>query len=255
MITKIIDEGLIQEAKSLIEDAENIVITTHVSPDGDAIGSSLALCNFLKTIGKEAYVVVPNDLPGFLKWMSGASDIIVYEKKKSMADALIEKADLICALDFNVLKRIENVAISVADSAAKKLMLDHHLNPGNFANVVISYPQFASTSEMVFRLICRMGYFTEMTKECAECIYTGMMTDTGGFTYNSNNAEVYIIISELIKKGIDSGCGTDAPGSFIAWLSTQTPVYTYEMPGHRYDIGTLATYEAVKKAFRAFCVT
>ena len=203
MITKIIDEDLIQEAKSLIENAENIVITTHVSPDGDAIGSSLALCNFLKTIGKEAYVVVPNDMPGFLKWMSGASDIIVYEKKKNMADALIEKADLICALDFNVLKRIENVAISVADSAAKKLMLDHHLNPGNFANVVISYPQFASTSEMVFRLICRMGYFTEMTKECAECIYTGMMTDTGGFTYNSNNPEVYIIISELIKKGID----------------------------------------------------
>ena len=108
MITKIIDEDLIQEAKSLIENAENIVIVTHVSPDGDAIGSSLALCNFLKTIGKEAYVVVPNDLPGFLKWMSGASDIIVHEKKRNMAEALIEKADLICALDFNVLPQRRN---------------------------------------------------------------------------------------------------------------------------------------------------
>ncbi len=203
MITKIIDEDLIQEAKSMIEDAGNIVITTHVSPDGDAIGSSLALSDFLKNIGKNVSIVVPNDFPGFLKWMPGSSDIIVYEKKRNTAESVIAKADLICALDFNTLKRIENVGISVADSAAKKLILDHHLDPGNFADLVISYPQFPSTSEMVFRLICRMGYFTEMTKECAECIYTGMMTDTGGFTYNSNNTEIYIIISELIKKGID----------------------------------------------------
>lgn len=203
MITKIIDENLIQEAKLMIESAQNIVITTHVSPDGDAIGSSLALSIFLKTIGKNASVIVPNDLPGFLKWMPNASDIIVYEKKKNIADNLIADADLICALDFNTLKRIENVAISVGDSAAKKMILDHHLDPGNFAELIISYPQFSSTSEMVFRLICRMGYFTEMTKECAECIYTGMMTDTGGFTYNSNSSEIYVIISELIKKGID----------------------------------------------------
>ncbi len=203
MITKIIDEDLIQEAKSFIEDADNIVITTHVSPDGDAIGSSLAFCIFLRTLGKNANVVVPNDFPGFLKWMPASSDIIVYEKKKSVADELIEQADLIFALDFNVLKRIENVAISVADSAAKKVIVDHHLDPGNFADLVISYPQFASTSEMIFRIICRMGYFTLLSKECAECIYTGMMTDTGGFTYNSNGSEVYVIISELIKKGID----------------------------------------------------
>lgn len=203
MITKIIDEDLIQEAKSFIEDADNIVITTHVSPDGDAIGSSLAFCIFLRTLGKNANVIVPNDFPGFLKWMPASSDIVVYEKKKSVADELIAQADLIFALDFNVLKRIENVAISVADSAAKKVIVDHHLDPGNFADLVISYPQFASTSEMIFRIICRMGYFTLLSKECAECIYTGMMTDTGGFTYNSNGSEVYVIISELIKKGID----------------------------------------------------
>lgn len=203
MISKIIDEDLIQEAKAYIEDAENIVITTHVSPDGDAIGSSLAFCIFLRTIGKIANVIVPNDFPGFLKWMPASSDIIVYEKKKTVADELIEQADLIFALDFNVLKRIDSVAISVADSAAKKIIVDHHLDPGNFADLVISYPQFASTSEMIFRIICRMGYFTELNKECAECIYTGMMTDTGGFTYNSNGAEVYVIVSELIKKGID----------------------------------------------------
>lgn len=203
MITKIIDEDLIQEAKSYIEEADNIVITTHVSPDGDAIGSSLAFCIFLRTIGKNANVIVPNDFPGFLKWMPASSDIIVYEKKKEIADKMIEQAELIFALDFNVLKRIENVAISVADSAAKKVIIDHHLDPGNFADLVISYPLFSSTSEMIFRIICRMGYYTELTKECAECIYTGMMTDTGGFTYNSNGSEVYVIISELIKKGID----------------------------------------------------
>jgi len=91
----------------------------------------------------------------------------------------------------------------VANSPAKRIMMDHHPEPDTFADVQISYPQLSSTSEIVFRYICRSGNFDEMTKECAECVYTGIMTDTGAFTYNSNNAELYFIVSQLIQKGVD----------------------------------------------------
>lgn len=203
MISKIIDEDLIQQAKEEILNANKVVIVSHVSPDGDAIGSSLALCQFLTNMEKEVTVIMPNAFPDFLKWMPGADQILVYAEKKAQSETAIANADLIFALDFNVLHRIGEMGTYVADSKARKVMVDHHLEPGGFADVIISYPSMPSTSEMIFRLICRMGYFTDLTKECAECIYTGMMTDTGSFTYNSNNPELYIIISELIKKGIN----------------------------------------------------
>ena len=95
------------------------------------------------------------------------------------------------------------MADSVATSPARKILIDHHLYPEDFCRIVISHPEISSTSELVFRLICRMGYFSDISREGAECIYTGMMTDTGGFTYNSNNREIYFIISELLSKGID----------------------------------------------------
>lgn len=203
MISKIIDEELIQQTKEEILNASCIVIVSHLSPDGDAIGSSLGLAQFLKMMDKEVTVVMPNAFPDFLKWMPGCDEVILYSERREQADKAIARADLIFALDFNVLTRIGEMATVVADAKARKVMIDHHLNPGGFADVVVSYPVMASTSEMVFRLICRMGYFTEMSKECAECVYTGMMTDTGGFAFNSNNPEMYVIVSELIKKGID----------------------------------------------------
>lgn len=203
MISKIIDEELIQQTKEEIHNATNVVIVSHVSPDGDAIGSSLGLAQFLKMMEKNVTVIMPNPFPDFLKWMPGCEEILLYSEKKAQADKVIGEADLIFALDFNTLSRIGEMGTVVADAKARIVMIDHHLNPGGFADVVISYPKMASTSEMIFRVICRMGYFTEMTKECAECVYTGMMTDTGGFAFNSNNSEMYVIVSELIKKGID----------------------------------------------------
>ena len=110
---------------------------------------------------------------------------------------------MICCLDFNALKRIDEMGELVKVSKARKVMVDHHPFPDDICSIVISHPEISSTSELVFRLICRLGYFDDMTKEGAECIYTGMMTDTGSFTYNSNNQEIYFIISQLISKGID----------------------------------------------------
>ena len=203
MLSKIILQANIDKVKTYFNKAEKIVIVTHISPDGDALGSSLGLYHFLNGMEKTVNIVVPNAFPDFLQWMPGAKEIVRYDKYSEFADKLISEADVICCLDFNALSRIDTVAKSVAESSARKVMIDHHLNPEPFCKVTISHPNISSTSELVFRLICRMGCFDEITREGAECIYTGMMTDTGGFTYNSNNREIYFIISELLSKGID----------------------------------------------------
>ena len=203
MLTKIILEDNVSRSYKLIEAAERIVILTHLSPDGDAVGSSLGLYHFLKEIGKEPVVIVPNRFPGFLNWMSGAADIVVLEEKHKEVQGLITEADLLICVDFNDLKRIDGAKPFVEQSHAKKILIDHHLSPEAFADVTISHPEISSSSELVFRLICRMGFFQNITKACAEAIYVGMMTDTGNFSYASQSPEIYHIISELLSKGID----------------------------------------------------
>ena len=203
MLSKIISQANIDHVEKWFERAEKIVIVSHVSPDGDAIGSSLGLYHFLDALGKRVNVIMPNSFPAFFKWMPGANDIIIYNKYKDFSDKLIQEADVICCLDFNVLSRIDEMEEAVKNSPARKLLVDHHLNPGDFSRITISHPGMSSTSELVFRLICQLGCFEDITKEGAECIYTGMMTDTGGFTYNSNSREIYLIIGELLSKGID----------------------------------------------------
>ncbi len=203
MLTKVIAQANVDHAEKWFEKAEKIVIVSHVSPDGDAIGSSLGLYHFLQTQEKTVNVIVPNQFPDFLKWMPGAKDVIIYDRYKDFADRLIREADVICCLDFNELKRIDTMEEAVKNAHGRKMMIDHHLNPGDFAGITISHPEISSTSELVFRLICRLGNFDDISREGAECIYTGMMTDTGGFTYNSNDREIYYIISELLSKGID----------------------------------------------------
>ncbi len=203
MLTKIISQAKIDKVKTYFEKGENFVIVSHVSPDGDAIGSSLGLYHFLTGMEKNVHVIVPNAFPDFLRWMSGAKDIIRYDKYVEFADKLIAEADVICCLDFNALSRIDAMGKAVGESPARKVMIDHHLYPEDFCRVTISHPEITSTCELIFRLICRLGCFEDITREGAECIYAGMMTDTGGFTYASNSREIYFIISELLSKGID----------------------------------------------------
>ena len=203
MLSKVISQANIDHVEKWFERADKIIIVSHVSPDGDAIGSSLGLWHFLNSQDKNVHVIVPNAFPDFLKWMPGAKEVIQYNRYKEFADKLIMEADVICCLDFNVLSRIDEMEEIVRVSPGRKMIVDHHLYPGDFARIVISHPQISSTSELVFRLICQLGNFSDITKEAAECIYTGMMTDTGGFTYNSNDREIYLIIGELLSKGID----------------------------------------------------
>jgi phosphoesterase RecJ-like protein len=203
MLTKVIDQNNIDHFSKWLTKAEKIVIVSHVSPDGDAIGSSLGLAHFLESQDKTVSIIVPNAFPDFLKWMPGSRNILLYDRYREFGNELIADADIICCLDFNSIKRIDGMEKAVLESPARKIMIDHHLHPEDFCSIVISHPNISSTSELIFRLICRMGYFSDITYEGAQCIYTGMMTDTGGFTYNSNNREIYFIISELLSKGID----------------------------------------------------
>ena len=203
MISKIIAEDLITKVKKAIDGADKIVIVAHVGPDGDAMGSTLALWHYLMTIEKEPVVIVPTAFPTFFNWMPGAEQVLIYEDSKEKADELFVDADLIFTLDFNTPSRMAKMADAVLASPADKILVDHHLHPADFAKVAVSYPQISSTSELIFRLICRMGDFSKINLACAECIYTGMMTDTGAFTYNSNKPEIYSIVYELIKLGVD----------------------------------------------------
>jgi phosphoesterase RecJ-like protein len=203
MLNKIIKETNIQKAKKIINKFDKFVIVTHISPDGDALGSSLGLYHFLIELGKRVNLVVPNDFPDFLKWMPGRKEVIIGKWKESLTADVIESAEVIFCLDFNTLNRIDQLAPLVAQSRAKKIMIDHHPYPDDFCDLTVSYPEISSTSELIFRFICRMGLFEYLDKNCAECLYTGMMTDTGAFTYNSNSQAIYHIISELLNKGID----------------------------------------------------
>ncbi|MDR1938432.1 MAG: bifunctional oligoribonuclease/PAP phosphatase NrnA, partial [Tannerellaceae bacterium] len=193
-----------QKAKKYVEKGDSFLIIAHVAPDGDALGSSLGLFHFLNEYGKDKVsVVVPNSFPAFYRWMPGAKDIVIYEKYPDFAEQLIREADVIFCLDFNEPKRAGKLSAPLLAAEGRKIMIDHHLDPADFCRVTMSYPEISSTSEMIFRFICRMGMYDLISKQAAECIYTGMMTDTGSFTYNSNHPEIYTIIGELIKKGID----------------------------------------------------
>lgn len=135
MLTKVILQANIDKVAKYFERADKIVIVTHVSPDGDALGSSLGLFHFLETQEKNVHVIVPNAFPDFLRWMPGAKDIIRYDKYAEFADQLIAEADVICCLDFNALSRIDEVAKPVAAAPGRKVLIDHHLNPEDFVGL------------------------------------------------------------------------------------------------------------------------
>ena len=204
MLTKIIDHDSINKLKTYIEKGDKFVIVSHELPDGDAIGSCLGLYHYLMSFAKKSIkVIMPNNFPEFLKWMPGANDIVIYDQYPDFATQLISEADVLFCLDLNAVKRVGKMASAVIASDARKVMIDHHLEPEDFCKIVISHPEMSSTSELVFRIICALGDVDMIEKDAAECFYAGMMTDTSSFSYNSNNAEIYVIVSELIKKGID----------------------------------------------------
>ena len=193
----------LQQLRDLIVAADNIVVCCHVSPDGDAIGSSLAWAETLRQFDKNPRIIVPDQFPDFLRWLPCIETIIRYDKHPDEADALIADADLIFCLDFNELSRTDDMRPSLEATHARKVLIDHHLNPSVDAVLTISRPPLSSTCEMVFRLAWQLGFFEQLDRKFAVPVYCGMMTDTGGFTFASNAPEIFFIICQLLTKGID----------------------------------------------------
>lgn len=203
MLNNILNESECNMLRSLINDAETIVICCHMNPDGDALGSSLGWAEYLRTLGKDPVVIVPDQYPDYLQWLPNSEKIIRYDKHTEQAELLLKTADLICCLDFNTPSRTDQMAETLVSAAAKKLLIDHHLGPDIETELTVSHPEASSTSELVFRLVWQLGGFESLSRHFAIPIYCGMMTDTGGFTYNSSDPDIYFIISQLLTKKIN----------------------------------------------------
>lgn len=187
--------------KNLLSPKAKVVLLTHYNPDGDAIGSTLGMKHFLRNIGIESTIVVPNDFPKFLKWMPEAKKIIIADYKRKLAAETIAEADVLFILDFNASHRAgDRVGEWIEKSNATKILIDHHQQPDEF-DFVYSDTTQPATAQMVFQFAKALAPETPISEEVAKCLYTGIMTDTGGFRFRSTSALTHKIIAELIEAG------------------------------------------------------
>lgn len=192
----------IRDFKKLVSTSKTINIVTHWSPDGDAMGSSLALYHYLKTKGKQVHVIVPNSYPEFLKWLPGDKQVLNFQTQEKKVRTVLSKSDAIFTLDFNSFQRLEKLGEVLKTSPVKKVIIDHHQQPEDYASLYFHDVNACSTCELIFDFIESMGDKKLIDKKMAACIYTGMMTDTGSFRYPSVNARTHEIIAALLKTGI-----------------------------------------------------
>ena len=204
MLNNILTDQACEQLRTLISDAETIVLTCHQNPDGDALGSCLAWAEVLRSVfGKQPQIFVPDQYPDYLQWLPNSEKIIRYDKHREGCDFELAHAHLVFCMDFNTVGRTADMAHALEASPAKKVLIDHHLNPDVPTELSISHPEACSTCELVFRLVWQLGCFEQLTKHFAVPLYCGMMTDTGGFTYNSSDPDIFFIISQLLTKRIN----------------------------------------------------
>ncbi|WP_339698289.1 bifunctional oligoribonuclease/PAP phosphatase NrnA [uncultured Roseivirga sp.] len=197
--------GDIESLIKQLNTPNKIVITTHHKPDADALGSSLGMANYLIKKGHNVKVITPSDYPGFLNWMKGNDDVLVYTDKNSdQVQTFIDEADTIITLDFSVLHRINEMGEMVRNAKAFKVNVDHHLEPEDFADYRLWNAKAASTCELCFELIVMLGDKALIDKDIAECLYAGIMTDTGGFRHPNTTQNVHEVVAELIGIGADN---------------------------------------------------
>jgi phosphoesterase RecJ-like protein len=191
-----------KELTKLFVSSNNILLICHLNPDGDAVGAQLALYQYLKAQGKNVDMISPNYLQEFLKWMDGVDLINVFIRNRERCRELIEQADLIVMLDFNQPGRLGEAEKLVSSSSAKKVVIDHHLNPENFSDIVISDPSVCSTSELLYELITQINGGPFLNKQYAEALYIGIITDTGNFEHGTYSSRTFRIVADLIEIGI-----------------------------------------------------
>ncbi|MGB4742581.1 MAG: bifunctional oligoribonuclease/PAP phosphatase NrnA [Flavobacteriaceae bacterium] len=193
----------ILDLKKILSNPKKLVIVPHKNTDGDAMGSTLGLCNYLKKLGHSAMVIAPNDYPEFLKWIPGTKDVLIHEENTSVAEAHISQADLIFTLDFNALHRCGTMEIPIENSAAIKVMIDHHQQPDDYATYVYSDVSICSTCEMVYHFIEMMDDLEHIDVAIGEALYTGIMTDTASFRFSLTTSTTHRVIAHLIDVGVE----------------------------------------------------
>jgi phosphoesterase RecJ-like protein len=191
-----------KELSNLFSSSENILIICHINPDGDSVGAQLAMYHYFKSVNKNVSLLAPNNLQEFLKWMDGAGQIDIFIKDRKKGRQLIENADLIIMLDFNQPGRLGEAEEAVIASKARKVIIDHHLDPENFADLIISDPAKCSTSELVHEIICEVNGAKFMNRSYAESLYVGIITDTGNFEHGAYSSRTFRIVADLLDTGI-----------------------------------------------------
>lgn len=193
--------------KALLESPKRIAIVTHFKPDADALGSSLGLAGFLQKKNHQVTTITPSDYPDFLSWMPGSSAVVALSKRSNeplvKATAAFNQADIIFCLDFSSLSRINDLSDAVKKARATKVMIDHHLEPEDFAEFKKWDVSSASTAQLVFELIDELGEKKSIDSPIANCLYAGLMTDTGSFRHNNTTAREFQVANELVAAGAD----------------------------------------------------
>lgn len=192
----------IHELKSLLSIPKDVLITTHRNPDGDAIGASLGLYHYLRKLGHSVDIVCPSEYPDFLSWMPDVSRIHIFDTDPEVSRKVAERANLVFFLDFNSLDRIDKLGEPITPLRVPKVMIDHHLYPEPFADYVISDTTASSTCELIYDFIDRLGHRTWIDRTVADCLFTGILTDTGSFKY-STSPKLFRIVAELLEIGVD----------------------------------------------------
>ena len=193
-----------QDSKSLqalLDKRPIITIIPHTSPDGDAIGSTLGLYHFLKNQGHDVQVIAPTDFPDFLKWMPEADQILIYPDQESRAEQRIADSSLIFTLDFNNLLRAKPLTPFLQKSLATFVMIDHHQQPDTYATITYSDEKASSTCELIYNTIVSLGSQEAINQTIAICLYTGIMTDTGGFRFSMTSPQTHRVAAVLLEKG------------------------------------------------------
>ncbi len=191
-------------AKQLLAEPKKVAIIPHKSPDGDAMGSTLALYQVLKKCGHDPRVIAPNDFPPSLAWLPYQETVIIFEKEREKAQDVIAAAQLIFVLDFNALHRTGDMEQPLMASKAPFIMIDHHQEPANFAAVTYSDTSIGSTCEMLYYFLVKVGLDSLIDASVATCLYTGIVTDSGSFRFASTTAQTHRVAAELISRGADN---------------------------------------------------
>ncbi len=198
---KILDTRKVDKFYKLLEGVSSIVLTCHVRPDGDAIGSTLGWMHLLEGLGKSVAVVVPDNAPRSLSFLPGFDRMAVFTRHEEYCEKLFKEADLVIGCDFNQPSRLDRMQRLLEECVCPKVLIDHHVEPAPFADILFSFPDMSSTCELSFRIMAELGLYSEISLDSATCLLTGMITDNTNFTVHCKSPDIYEVLQRLLEIG------------------------------------------------------